>query len=60
MTRAHLRLRSGIAVPTLAIDGTSELRGRVRAAACLECQIGAAKPRDLIGPLLSAEEGAPS
>ncbi len=60
MTRAHLRLRSGITVPTLAIDGTSELRGRVLAAACLQCQIGAAKPRDQIGAPLSAEEGAPS
>jgi hypothetical protein len=60
MTRAHLRLRSGIAVPTLAIDGTSELRGRVRTAACLKGQTGAAKTRDQIGPLLSAEEGAPS
>ena len=59
MTRAHLRLRSGIAVPTLAIDGASELRGRVLAAACLQCQIGAAKPRDQIGAPLSAEEGAP-
>jgi hypothetical protein len=59
MTRALLRLNSGIGVPTLAIDGTSELRLRVRAAACLECQIGAAKPRDQIGPDLSAEDGAP-
>ncbi len=59
MTSALLRLRSGIGVPPLAIDGTSELRGRVRAAACLECQIGAATPRDQIGAPLSAEEGGP-
>jgi hypothetical protein len=59
MTRAHLKLRSGIAVPTLAIDGTSELRERVGPAACLKGQTGAATPRDQIGPHLSAEEGAP-
>lgn len=60
MTHALLRLNSGIGVPTLAINRTSQLRGRVRAAACSECQIGAAKPRDQIGAPLSAEEGAPS
>jgi hypothetical protein len=59
MTRALLRLNSGIGVPTLAIDGMSQLRGRVRAAACLNGQTGAAKPRDQIGAPLSAEEGAP-
>jgi hypothetical protein len=60
MTRALLRLRSGIGVPPLAIDGTPEMRGRVRDAACLKGQTGAAKPRDQIGAPLSAEEGAPS
>lgn len=60
MTCALLRLKSGIGVTSLAIDGTSVLRGRVRTAACLKGQTGAAKPRDLIVPLLSAEEGAPS
>jgi hypothetical protein len=59
MTLALLRLNSGIGVPTLAIDGTSDLRGRVRAAACQKGQTGAAKPRDQIGPPLSADEGAP-
>lgn len=60
MTRALLRLNSDIGVTTLAIDGTSELRGRVRAAACLKGLTGAAKPHDVIGHPLSAEEGAPS
>jgi hypothetical protein len=59
MTRALLRLNSGIGVPTHAIDGTSELRGRVGPAACLKGQTGAAKPRDQVGRHLSAEEGAP-
>lgn len=59
MTCALLRLNSGIGVPTLAIDGTSELRGRVGPAACLKGQTGAATSRDQIGPHLSAEEGAP-
>lgn len=59
MTSALLRLKSGIGVNSLAIDGTSELRLRVRAAACLKGQTGAATSRDQIGPPLSAEEGAP-
>jgi hypothetical protein len=59
MTCALLRLNSGIGVPTLAIDGTSELRGRVRTTAFLKGQTGAATSRDQIGPPLFAEEGAP-
>jgi hypothetical protein len=60
MTRALLRLKSGIGVTTPAIDGTSELRGRLVAAARLQGPTDAAKLRDLIGQPLSAEEGAPS
>ena len=59
MTRALLRLKSRTGMTTCAIDGTSELRRRVQAAAFLQGQIGAAKPRDQIGAPLSAEEGAP-
>lgn len=60
MTCALIRLNSGIGMTTCAIDGTSELRRRVQAAACLQAQTDAAKLRDLIGQPLSAEKGAPS
>jgi hypothetical protein len=60
MTRALLWQKSRTGMTTCAIDGTSELRRRVQAAACLQGQTDAANLRDLIGHPLSAEEGAPS
>ena len=60
MTRALPWQKSRTGMTTCAIGGTSELRRRVQAAACLHGQTDAAKLRDLIGQPLSAEEGAPS
>ena len=60
MTRALLGQKGGIGSTSLAVDIMSELRGRVRLAACQQGQTCAAMLRDLIGQPLSAEKGAPT
>lgn len=60
MTRALMSQKGGIGSTSLAVDIMSELRGRVRLAACQQGPTCAAMLRDLIGQPLSAEEGAPS
>ena len=60
MTRALPWQKRRTGITTCAFDGTSELRRRVQAAACLQGQTDAAKLRDLIGQPLSADKGAPT
>lgn len=60
MTRTLMSQKGGIGGTSLAIDIMSELRGRVRPAACQQGQTCAAMLRDLIGHPLFIEKGCPS